>query len=333
MSPASPWSTSCTRSKKASACDCSSTSRATRRAWRVWWRSSPAPTGTSARFSTCSASASRATRICAGCSCRRIGKGIRCARITRWAMKRSNSLSTSTRSTGRSPMPKSDSGRRIRGMPPEASVTESGTTLEATPFDDPRLAEYRHLVSERALSGETVILNMGPQHPSTHGVLRLILELDGERVITCIPDIGFLHTGVEKNMESKTYIKALVMTDRLDYMNNVGNNLAYALAVEKLVGLDVPPRAQAIRVILAELQRISSHLVWLGTHALDLAAMSLYLDFFREREIILDILEMVSGQRMMTSYIRPGGLWRDVPPEFEPAVREFIKIFPHRLQQ
>jgi len=230
-------------------------------------------------------------------------------------------------------MPKNDSGRHLPPMRPEAPVTESVGTPEAAPFDDPRLAEYRHLVSERAISGETVILNMGPQHPSTHGVLRLILELDGERIITCIPDIGFLHTGVEKNMEAKTYIKALVMTDRLDYMNNVGNNLAYALAVEKLVGLDVPPRAQAIRVILTELQRLSSHLVWLGTHALDLAAMSVFLYCFREREIILDIFEMVSGQRMMTSYIRPGGLWRDVPSEFEPAVREFIKIFPRRLRQ
>ena len=121
--------------------------------------------------------------------------------------------------------------------------------------------ELRHLVSDRALSGETVLLNMGPQHPSTHGVLRLLLELDGEIVVTCIPDIGFLHTGVEKNMEAKTYQKAEVMTDRLDYMNSVGNNLAYCLAVEKLVDLDVPARAQTLRVILAELQRISSHLL------------------------------------------------------------------------
>ena len=127
---------------------------------------------------------------------------------------------------------------------------------------------YRHLVSERAVSGETMLLNMGPQHPSTHGVLRLLLELDGEVVVNCIPDIGFLHTGVEKNMEAKTYQKAEVMTDRLDYMNNMGNNLAYVMAVEKLVDLDVPPRAQALRVILTELQRIASHLVWLGTAAL-----------------------------------------------------------------
>jgi len=193
--------------------------------------------------------------------------------------------------------------------------------------------EIKHLVSDRAIQGETVLLNMGPQHPSTHGVLRLLLELDGETVVNCVPDVGFLHTGIEKNMEAKTYIKAEVMSDRLDYLNNVGNNLAYCLAVEKLVDLDVPPRAQAIRVLLTELQRISSHLVWLGTHALDMGAMSLFLYCFREREMILDILELVSGQRMMTTYIRPGGLWRDVPVEFEATVRNFIKVFPSRVDE
>ncbi len=195
------------------------------------------------------------------------------------------------------------------------------------------IGPYKHLVSERALTGETMLLNMGPQHPSTHGVLRLLLELDGEIVINCIPDIGYLHTGIEKNMEAKTYLKAEVMTDRLDYMNNMGNNLAYVMAVEKLVGLDVPPRAQALRVLLTELQRIASHLVWLGTSGLDLAAMSVFLYCFREREIILDIFELVSGQRMMVTYFRPGGVWRDVPVEFEAAVRNFIKIFPKRIDE
>jgi NADH-quinone oxidoreductase subunit D len=195
------------------------------------------------------------------------------------------------------------------------------------------LDELRHLVSERALTGETVLLNMGPQHPSTHGVLRLLLELDGEIVVNCIPDIGFLHTGIEKNMEAKRYEQAEVMTDRMDYLNTVGNNLAYCLALEKLAGLDVPPRAQAIRVILTELQRIASHLVWLGTHALDLAAMSMFLYCFREREAILDILEMCSGQRMMTTYFRPGGLWRDVPEDFELTVRRFVRTFPKRIDQ
>ncbi len=195
------------------------------------------------------------------------------------------------------------------------------------------LDELRHLISDRAIEGDTVLLNMGPQHPSTHGVLRLLLELDGENVINCIPDIGFLHTGIEKNMEAKTYEKAAVMTDRLDYLNTVGNNLVYCLAIEKLVDLDVPPRAQAIRVILTELQRIASHLVWLGTHALDLAAMSVFLYCFREREMILDIIEMCGGQRMMATFIRPGGLWRDVPVEFEDAVRNFLKIFPARIDE
>jgi NADH-quinone oxidoreductase subunit D len=174
---------------------------------------------------------------------------------------------------------------------------------------------------------------MGPQHPSTHGVLRLLLELDGESVVHCIPDIGFLHTGIEKNMEAKTYEKAAVMTDRLDYLNTVGNNLVYCLAIEKLVDLDVPPRAQAVRVILTELQRIASHLVWLGTHALDLAAMSVFLYCFRERERILDVIEMCGGQRMMATYLRPGGLWRDVPVEFEEAVRQILKDFPARIDE
>ena len=201
------------------------------------------------------------------------------------------------------------------------------------PTSEEMLDGMTHLVSERALEGETLLLNMGPQHPSTHGVLRLLLELDGEKVITVIPDIGYLHTGVEKNMESKTYLKAEVMTDRLDYLNTMGNNLVYVLAIEKLAELDVPPRADGIRVIFTELQRIASHLVWLGTHALDLAAMSVFLYCFREREIILDIMEMCSGQRMMTTYFRPGGLWRDVPSGFEDAVREFIKIFPARIDE
>ncbi len=190
-----------------------------------------------------------------------------------------------------------------------------------------------HLVSERALRGETMLLNMGPQHPSTHGVLRLLLELDGEIVVNCIPDIGFLHTGIEKTMESKIYIQSLVCTDRMDYLNPLGNNLVYSMAVEKLVGLDVPPRAQGLRVILAELTRIGSHLIWMGTSALDLAAMSVFLYGMREREIILDIFEMISGQRMMTSYIRPGGVWRDVPAEFESAVRKFMDVMPRRLDE
>jgi len=195
------------------------------------------------------------------------------------------------------------------------------------------LEELRHLFSPRALTGETMVLNMGPQHPSTHGVLRLILELEGETVVNCIPDVGFLHTGIEKNMESKTYQKAETLTDRIDYMYTMGNNLVYCLAVEKLTGLKSPPRADAIRVILAELSRLQSHLLWIGTSSLDLAAMSVFLYAMREREQILDVFEMVSGQRMMTTFIRPGGLWRDVPAGFEAAVREIVKVLPRRLAE
>jgi NADH-quinone oxidoreductase subunit D len=202
------------------------------------------------------------------------------------------------------------------------------TEIQSVSFD-----EIKHLVSNRAIEGETLLLNMGPQHPSTHGVLRLLLELDGETIINVVPDVGFLHTGIEKNMEAKTYIKAEVMSDRLDYMNTTGNILVYCLAVEKLVDLDVPPRAQAIRVIIAELQRVASHLVWLGTAALDVAAMSTFLYCFREREMVMDICEMCSGQRMMTTYFRPGGLWRDVPVEFEAAVRNFLKVMPKRIDE
>ena len=178
---------------------------------------------------------------------------------------------------------------------------------------------------------EHMLLSMGPQHPSTHGVLRLLVELDGETVVNMAPDIGFLHTGVEKSMESKTYTKALVMTDRMDYLSPMSNNLGYILAIEKLLGVEATPRAQVIRVMLAELQRVASHLVWLGTSALDLAAMTVFLYCFREREYILDLFEMVAGQRMMVSYFRPGGLWRDLPEEFVPSVRHFLDFMPAKI--
>jgi len=196
---------------------------------------------------------------------------------------------------------------------------------------DGSLEELRGLVSERAMTGETMLLNMGPHHPSTHGVLRLLLELDGEEIVTCIPDIGFLHTGIEKNIESKSYEKAVVLTDRMDYLSPISNNTVYSMAVEKLADIDVPERAQLIRVTVLELQRLASHLVWLGTHAIDLGAMSVFLYCFREREKILDMLEMLSGQRLMGSYIRPGGVWRDITPEFLPALRAFLDIVPSRI--
>src|SRR5436190_19044732 len=198
-------------------------------------------------------------------------------------------------------------------------------------IEEVSIEQFKHLVSERALKGETMLLNMGPQHPSTHGVLRVLLELDGETILNCIPDVGYLHTGIEKNMEAKTWEQALVMTDRADYLNPMGNNLVYCLAVEKLAELDVPERAQVVRVILAELTRINSHLVWLGTHALDLGAMSVFLYAFREREVILDLLEMVSGQRMMGSYFRPGCLWRDITDDFIPSLQKFVDYFPSKI--
>jgi len=213
-------------------------------------------------------------------------------------------------------------------------MSETRTPQKSATIQEMSVEELRAMVGtgmEIVDAEEHMLLSMGPQHPSTHGVLRLLLELDGETVVNVAPDIGFLHTGIEKNMESKTYTKALVMTDRMDYLSPMSNNLGYVLAVEKLLGVEATPRAQAIRVVLTELARIASHLVWLGTAALDLAAMTVFLYCFREREYILDLFEMCSGQRMMVSYFRPGGLWRDVPEDFEPAVRRFLEFFPGRI--
>ncbi len=180
---------------------------------------------------------------------------------------------------------------------------------------------------------KTMVLNMGPQHPSTHGVLRVLLELDGETVVRAVPDLGYLHTGIEKSCEDKTYSQAITLTDRMDYLNPLGNNLVYCLAVEKLLGLEVPKRAQYVRVMLVELQRISSHLVWLGTHAIDMGAMSVFLYCFREREEILKIFELFAGQRMMTSYIRIGGLALEPPAGWRGAVERFLKMMPSRIDE
>jgi len=189
--------------------------------------------------------------------------------------------------------------------------------------------------AEDGQRSDTMTINMGPQHPSTHGVLRLILTIDGETVLKVVPDIGFLHTGIEKTAEAKTYHQALVLTDRMDYLAPLNNNLGYALAVEKLLGIEdeITDKIRYVRVLLAELQRIASHLVWLGTHALDLGAMSMFLYCFRERELILDVFEYVSGVRMMTSYICPGGLQADVPRGFDAKVRAFTNIFPNQLRE
>jgi NADH-quinone oxidoreductase subunit D len=180
-------------------------------------------------------------------------------------------------------------------------------------------------------ASKTMVLNMGPQHPSTHGVLRVLLEMDGEVVVRAVPDLGYLHTGIEKSCEDKTYSQAITLTDRMDYLNPLGNNLVYCLAVEKLLGLEVPKRAQYLRVMLVELQRISSHLVWLGTHAIDMGAMSVFLYCFREREEILKIFERFSGQRMMTSYIRIGGLALEPPAGWRDMVSRFLKMMPSRV--
>lgn len=177
----------------------------------------------------------------------------------------------------------------------------------------------------------TMIVNMGPQHPSTHGVLRVITELDGETIVQCKCVIGYLHTGMEKEAEYQQYQKCVVMTDRMDYLNANGNNLAHALAVERLLGCEIPKRAQYLRVILAELSRLGSHLVWLGTHALDMGAMTPFFYTFQQRELILDMFEMFSGVRMMPSWIVPGGLRGDMPPEFETRLRKFLKEFPSEL--
>jgi NADH-quinone oxidoreductase subunit D len=180
---------------------------------------------------------------------------------------------------------------------------------------------------------QTMVLNMGPQHPSTHGVLRVVLELDGEIVVKAEPIIGYLHTGIEKSCEAKTYSQAITLTDRLDYLAPLSNNLCYCLAVEKLLGLEIPKRAQYIRVLLTELTRIGSHLVWVGTHAIDLGAMSVFLYTFREREEIMKIFEYVSGQRMMTSYFRIGGLALEPPPSWLDRVRRVIDALPGHIDE
>jgi NADH-quinone oxidoreductase subunit D len=179
----------------------------------------------------------------------------------------------------------------------------------------------------------TMILNMGPQHPSTHGVLRVILEIDGETVVRLMPDIGYLHTGIEKTCEAKFYQQVVPLTDRIDYLCPLTNNLCYVLAVEKLLGLEIPPKAQWLRVLLNELTRINSHLVWLGTHAMDIGAMTVFLYCFREREEILKMFEMVSGQRMMTSYFRVGGIALEPPLGFFDRVRDFAGYFPDKVDE
>jgi len=178
-----------------------------------------------------------------------------------------------------------------------------------------------------------MVINMGPQHPATHGVLRLVLEIDGEIIVRIYPEIGYLHTGIEKTCEAKFYHQVVPLTDRINYLDPLANNLCYALAVEKFLSLEIPPKAQWMRVLLAELSRLNSHLIWLGTHAMDIGALTVFLYTFREREDILRIFEHVAGQRMMTSYFRIGGLAMEPPIDFFDRVRSFIRTFPEKIDE
>jgi NADH-quinone oxidoreductase subunit D len=204
-------------------------------------------------------------------------------------------------------------------MPEIPGFVETATLIAPRPEEGPR--------------DRTMVLNMGPQHPSTHGVLRVVLEIDGETVVKLVPDIGYLHTGIEKTCEAKFYQQVVPLTDRIDYLSPMTNNLCYCLAVEKLLQLEIPERAQWMRVLLNELTRLNSHLVWLGTHAMDIGALTVFLYTFREREDILNIFEQVSGQRMMTSYFRIGGLALDPPLGFFDSVQSFIKILPEKIDE
>jgi NADH-quinone oxidoreductase subunit D len=179
----------------------------------------------------------------------------------------------------------------------------------------------------------TMTLNMGPQHPSTHGVLRVVLELDGETILKATADIGYLHTGIEKQCEVRTWQQVVPLTDRVDYLANLSNNLAYVLAVEKLLQMEIPAKAQWLRALLTEVTRINSHLVWLGTHALDIGAMSMFMYCFREREEILRLFELFSGQRMMTSYFRIGGLALEPPRGWRQAMERFLRLMPERIDE
>jgi NADH-quinone oxidoreductase subunit D len=189
------------------------------------------------------------------------------------------------------------------------------------------------LEAAEGASNQHMVLNMGPQHPATHGVLRLVLEIDGEIVVHIYPEIGYLHTGIEKTCEAKFYHQVVPLTDRVDYLGPMANNLCYCLAVEKLLGLEIPEKAQWMRVMLAELTRLNSHLIWLGTHAMDIGALTVFLYTFREREDILRLFEALSGQRMMTSYIRIGGLAMEPPLDFFDRLRAFIRTLPEKIDE
>jgi len=214
-----------------------------------------------------------------------------------------------------------------------ADRTPAGVSAPAGPRPDHVQGMTVQRGRERGVEGEILTVNFGPQHPSTHGVLRVIVDLDGEVVRGLKPVIGYLHTGIEKQMESLRWQQAVVLTDRHDYLSPPINNLAYALAVEKLLGVEVPPRAQALRVIMSELTRLSSHFVWLGTSSLELGAMSMFMYCFRDREKVMDLNEEISGFRMHTSYIRPGGVFADATPRFLEMLDTFIRQMPRNIDE
>ncbi len=210
--------------------------------------------------------------------------------------------------------------------PPGSDETGRVVTVGGNDWDD--------VVAANEEAGEDrLVINMGPQHPSTHGVLRLVLELEGETVTGCRPVIGYLHTGIEKTTEYRNWVQGVTLVTRMDYLSNMFNETAYCLAVEKLLGVEVPERATTIRVLMMELERIGSHLVWLATTGLELGALSIMLYGWRERELILDIKEMVSGLRMNNAYVRPGGLAIDLAPGTEQKIREFIALMPGRIDE
>jgi NADH-quinone oxidoreductase subunit D len=206
-------------------------------------------------------------------------------------------------------------------------MRETPLPPETDPFGDLRVSETGEIRQE------TMIINMGPQHPSTHGVLRLLLELDGEVVVACKPIVGYLHTGIEKNTEYRTWTQGITFVTRADYLSPFFNELGYCLAVERLLGVQAPPRAQVIRVLFNELNRISSHLVWLATSSLELGAVSMMLYGFREREVLLDIFEAVTGLRMNHAYIRIGGVIMDVPEDGAAKIGEFLRVMPGRIDE
>jgi NADH-quinone oxidoreductase subunit D len=204
----------------------------------------------------------------------------------------------------------------------------SETRHEPFPVETAATIPREHIEGVRE---ETLVVNMGPQHPSTHGVLRLVLELDGETVVSCGPVIGYLHTGIEKNAEYRSWQQGVAFVTRMDYLAPFFNEMAYCIAVERLLGVEVPERARVIRVMLCELNRIASHLVWLSTTGLELGAISMMLYGFREREVIMDIFEMATGLRMNHAYMRIGGLAMDLPDDAEAKIREFLRVMPARI--